>query len=152
MEMKWWPGHGLALHNVFATFQLRAHFCLCACVFCVCVFAFTLFSAAYLRISSNRGKRGVGLKFVSKEPSKIILDFWTLFRSARTSYTASVCPPVPSCPATIFPEFINELKHCRQASGTPQIVYIFWKPMMSAIQIQTKIQIQIQRKYKDRDK
>ena len=25
--------------------------------------------------------------------------------------------------ATIFPEFIYELKHCRQASGTPQIVY-----------------------------
>ena len=33
-------------------------------------------------------------------------------------------PPVhPSRPATIFPEFIDELKHCRQASGTPQIVY-----------------------------
>ena len=33
--------------------------------------------------------------------------------------------PVPSTrpPATIFPEFIDELKHCRQASGTPQIVY-----------------------------
>ena len=31
---------------------------------------------------------------------------------------------VPSRPpATIFPEFIDELKHCRQASGTPQIVY-----------------------------
>ena len=27
----------------------------------------------------------------------------------------------PSAP--IFPEFIDELKHCRQASGTPQIVY-----------------------------
>ena len=47
-----------------------------------------------------------------------------LFRSARTSYRASVRPPVPSRPpATIFPEFIDELKHCRQASGTPQIVY-----------------------------
>ena len=45
------------------------------------------------------------------------------FRSARTSYRASVRPPVPSGPATIFPEFIDELKHCRQASGTPQIVY-----------------------------
>ena len=27
----------------------------------------------------------------------------------------------PSAP--IFPEFIDELKHCRQASGTPQIAY-----------------------------
>ena len=26
-------------------------------------------------------------------------------------------------PATIFPEFIDELKQCRQASGTPQIAY-----------------------------
>ena len=35
-------------------------------------------------------------------------------------------PPVhPSVrpPATIFPEFIDELKQCRQASGTPQIAY-----------------------------
>ena len=29
--------------------------------------------------------------------------------------------PVPS--ATIFPKFIDELKHCRQDSGPPQIVY-----------------------------
>ena len=34
----------------------------------------------------------------------------------------SVRPPVRP-PATIFPEFIEELKHCRQASGTPQIAY-----------------------------
>ena len=25
--------------------------------------------------------------------------------------------------ATIFPEFIDELKHCRQTSGTPQTIY-----------------------------
>ena len=32
--------------------------------------------------------------------------------------------PVPSTsPSTIFPEFIDELKHCHQASGTPQIAY-----------------------------
>ena len=43
------------------------------------------------------------------------------FRSARTSYRASVRPVHPS--ATIFPEFIDELQHCPQASGTPQIVY-----------------------------
>ena len=47
-----------------------------------------------------------------------------IFRSARTSYRAFDSRPVPSTrPATIFPEFIDELKHCRQASGTPQIVY-----------------------------
>ena len=34
----------------------------------------------------------------------------------------SVRPPVRP-PATIFPEFIDELKQCRQASGTPQIAY-----------------------------
>ena len=55
----------------------------CVHVCFVCVFAFTLFSAAYLSISSNRGKRGVGMKFVSTEPSKIILDFWTLFFGRR---------------------------------------------------------------------
>ena len=33
----------------------------------------------------------------------------------------SVRPSPPSTP--IFPEFIDELKQCRQASGTPQIVY-----------------------------
>ena len=30
-------------------------------------------------------------------------------------------PPVPS--ATIFPEFIDELQHCHQASGAPHIVF-----------------------------
>ena len=30
--------------------------------------------------------------------------------------------PSTSPPATIFPEFIDELQHCPQASGTPQIV------------------------------
>ena len=52
---------------------------------------------------------------------------WLLFRSARTSYRAfDSRPPVrPSTrpPATIFPEFIDELKQCRKASGTPQIAY-----------------------------
>ena len=33
----------------------------------------------------------------------------------------SISSPVSH--ATIFPEFIDELKHCRQASGTPQLVY-----------------------------
>ena len=34
----------------------------------------------------------------------------------------SVRPPVhPSAP--IFPKFIDELKHCRQVSGTPKTVY-----------------------------
>ena len=28
-------------------------------------------------------------------------------------------------PALIFPEFTDDLKYCRQASGTPQIVYFF---------------------------
>ena len=49
-----------------------------------------------------------------------------LFRSARTSYRASVRPPVrPSVhpSATIFPEFIDELYHCRQTSGTPQTIH-----------------------------
>ena len=32
-------------------------------------------------------------------------------------------PVHPSRPAAIFPELIDELKHCRWASGTPQIVY-----------------------------
>ena len=32
--------------------------------------------------------------------------------------------PVPSTsPSTIFPEFIDELKHCRRASGTPQTIH-----------------------------
>ena len=36
----------------------------------------------------------------------------------------SISPVHPSRPpATIFPEFIDELQHCPQASGTPQIVY-----------------------------
>ena len=55
------------------------------------------------------------------------VHFVPIFRSARTSYrTFDSRPPVhPSVrpPATIFPELIDELKHCRQASGTPQIVY-----------------------------
>ena len=58
-----------------------------------------------------------------------------VFRSARTSCRTFDSPPVhpsrPPVPSTrpvhpsapIFPEFIDELKHCRQASGTPQIVY-----------------------------
>ena len=33
-------------------------------------------------------------------------------------------PSIPVCPpALIFPEFTDDLKYCRQASGTPQIVY-----------------------------
>ena len=32
--------------------------------------------------------------------------------------------PVPSTsPSTFFPEFIDELKHCRRASGTPQTIH-----------------------------
>ena len=32
--------------------------------------------------------------------------------------------PVPSTsPSTNFPEFIDELKHCRRASGTPQTIH-----------------------------
>ena len=41
-----------------------------------------------------------------------------LLQSLRFPSRPSVRPP-----ATIFPEHIDELKHCRQASGTPQIVY-----------------------------
>ena len=44
-----------------------------------------------------------------------------LFRSARTSFRAFDFCPVPS--ATIFPEHIDELKHCRQALGAPQTIY-----------------------------
>ena len=60
----------------------------------------------------------------------------------------SVHPSRP--PATIFPEFIDELKHCRQASGTPQIVYFLKAhdvsyPNSDKIQIQTQIQRQLQR-------
>ena len=61
--------------------------------------------------------------FVSSSIFCIFLGILFIFRSARTSYRAfdsrlSVRPP-----ATISPEFIYELKHCRQASGTPKIVY-----------------------------
>ena len=53
-------------------------------------------------------------------------------------------------PATIFHELIDELKHCRQASGTPKIVYFLKAddvsyPNSDKIQIQTQIQRQIQR-------
>ena len=88
-------------------------------------------------------------KYISKWLSKNQIQITpVLFKSARTSYRASVRPPVPSRPpvhpsATIFPEFIDELKHCRQASGALKPC-IFWKPMMSAIQNRTKIQIQTQ--------
>ena len=68
--------------------------------------------------------------------------FLAFFRSARTS-CRTFDLPVPSRPTTNFPEFIDEPQHCRQASGTPQTVF-FWKLMMSAIQIWTKIQIQRQ--------
>ena len=50
-------------------------------------------------------------------------EIMCVFRSARTSYRAFDFRPPVRPPATIFPEFIDELKHCRQASGTPQIVY-----------------------------
>ena len=46
----------------------------------------------------------------------------TLFRSVRTSYRTFDSRP-STCPATIFLEFIDELKHCRQASRTPQTIY-----------------------------
>ena len=46
-----------------------------------------------------------------------------VFRSARTSYRAFDFRPPVRPPATNFPEFIDELTHCRQASRTPQIVY-----------------------------
>ena len=58
---------------------------------------------------------------------------------------------VPSTrPRQNFPEFIDELKHCRQASGTPQIIYFLkaiqiWTKIQIQIQIQRQIQIQIQR-------
>ena len=62
----------------------------------------------------------------------------------------SMSPSRPVHPsATIFPEFIDELEHCPQASGTPQTVY-FMKaddvsyPIQTKIQIQRQIQIQIQ--------
>ena len=35
----------------------------------------------------------------------------------------SISVPSVHPSATIFPEFIDELKHCRQASGIPQIAY-----------------------------
>ena len=35
----------------------------------------------------------------------------------------SISVPSTRPPATIFLEFIDELKHCHQASGTPQIAY-----------------------------
>ena len=56
-------------------------------------------------------------------------------------------------PATIFPEFIGVLKHCRQASATPKIVYFLKADDVSypnrdkmQIRIQRHIQRQIQRK------
>ena len=56
-------------------------------------------------------------------------------------------------PATIFPESIDELKHCRQASRTPQIVYFLKAddvsyPNSGKIQIQIQRQIQRQRQKK----
>ena len=59
-----------------------------------------------------------------KKPA-IIVSFscqW-IFRSARTSYRAFVRPVPSTRPATIFPQYIDELKHCCQASGTPKTVY-----------------------------
>ena len=52
-----------------------------------------------------------------------LAEFAELFRSARTSYRAFDFRPSTRPPATIFPEFIDELYHCRQASGTPQTLY-----------------------------
>ena len=64
--------------------------------------------------------------------------FRTVFRSARNSYRASDSRPSVHLWAPIFPEFIEV------SPQGPLKSYIFWKPMMSAIQIWTKIQIQRQ--------
>ena len=67
-----------------------------------------------------------------------------IFRSARAPYRAfDVRTSRPVRPTTtIFPEFLDELKHCRQM------------PRATCLQIRTKIQIQTKYrdKYKDRDK
>ena len=47
----------------------------------------------------------------------------TVFMSATISCRTFDSRPPVRPPATIFPELIDELKHYRQSSGTPQIVY-----------------------------
>ena len=50
-------------------------------------------------------------------------DLSTLFLGPRGPLIEPSISVPSTRPARIFPEFIDELKHCRQASGTPQIIY-----------------------------
>ena len=49
--------------------------------------------------------------------------FLKYFLGPRGPLVEPSISPSTRPPATIFPEFIDELKHFRQASGTPQIVH-----------------------------
>jgi len=97
-------------------------FCLFALLsFCSFVFCLFVFKCLYqMKIQSSHDnlqydgcRNDVLLSFC-------LFVFYFLFLGQRGPLIepSSVHPS-----ATIFPEFIDELKHCRQASGTPQIIY-----------------------------
>ena len=77
----------------------------------------------------NNNVRGIrlGYRLVGFHPVTVQMkmSFGMLFLGLRGPLIEPSIPVRPSVhpSAQIFPEFIDELKHCRQASGTPQIVY-----------------------------
>ena len=77
----------------------------------------------------NNNVRGIrlGYRLVGFHPVTVQMkmSFGMLFLGPRGPLIEPSIPVRPSVhpSAQIFPEFIDELKHCRQASGTPQIVY-----------------------------
>ena len=82
-------------------------------------------------------------------------NIWN-FLGPRGSYRASVRPPVPSRPVHPQQFFLSSKMSWNTAvrPQRPLKSYIFWKPMMSAIQIRTKYKYKYKYrdKYKDRDK
>ena len=77
----------------------------------------------------NNNVRGIrlGYRLVGFHPVTVQMkmSFGMLFLGPRGPLIEPSIPVRPSVhpSAQIFPEFIDELKHCRQASGTPQIIY-----------------------------
>ena len=77
----------------------------------------------------NNNVRGIrlGYRLVGFHPVTVQMkmSFGMLFLGPRGPLIEPSIPVRPSVhpSAQIFPEFIDELKHCRQASGTPQTIH-----------------------------
>ena len=74
-----------------------------------------------------------------------------------SSVRPSVRPPVRPPVRNIFPKFIDELKHCRQASGTPKTIYFLKAddvsyPIWTKFKYRDKYKDKYRDKYKYRDK